>query len=72
MININRKPITMANRVGIRIGSGRPAGGINEATSELKLNLSELAREYTNGALDVLVKAMQSSQSESARTAGLY
>jgi|TARA_B110000902_G_scaffold241064_1_gene291083 hypothetical protein len=72
MININRKPITMTNRVGIRIGSGRPAGGINEATSELKLNLSELAREYTNGALDVLVKAMQSSQSESARTAGLY
>ena len=62
----------MASHGGMREGSGRPAGAGNKATSELKLNLSELAREYTNGALDVLVKAMQSSQSESARTAGLY
>jgi hypothetical protein len=37
----------MASHGGIREGSGRPAGAVNKATSELKLNLSELAREYT-------------------------
>ena len=53
----------------MREGSGRPAGAVNKATSELKLNLSELAREYTNDALDTLVEVMQSSQSDSARIA---
>jgi len=51
----------------MREGSGRPAGAGNKATSELKLNLSELAREYTKNALDTLVDVMQSSQSDSAR-----
>ena len=57
----------MASHGGMREGSGRPAGASNKATSELKLNLSELAREYTNDALDALVEVMQSSQSDSAR-----
>ena len=57
----------MASHGGIREGSGRPSGTVNKATSELKLNLSELAREYTNDALDTLVVVMQSSQSDSAR-----
>ena len=59
----------MASHGCIREGSGRPAGAVNKATSELKLNLSELAREYTNNALDTLVEVMQSSQSDSARIA---
>ena len=59
----------MASHGGMREGSGRPAGAGNKATSELKLNLSELAREYTNDALDTLVDVMQSSQSDSARIA---
>ena len=59
----------MASHGGMREGSGRPAGAVNNATSELKLNLSELAREYTNDALDTLVEVMQSSQSDSARIA---
>ena len=59
----------MASHGGIREGPGRPAGAVNKATSELKLNLSELAREYTNNALDTLVEVMQSSQSDSARIA---
>ena len=59
----------MASHGGIREGSGRPLGAANKATSELKLNLSELAREYTNDALDTLVEVMQSSQSDSARIA---
>ena len=59
----------MASHGGMREGSGRPAGVSNKATSELKLNLSELAREYTNNALETLVDVMQSSQSDSARIA---
>ena len=59
----------MASHGGMRKGSGRPAGAVNKATSELKLNLSELAREYTNDALDTLVDVMKSGQSESARIA---
>jgi hypothetical protein len=59
----------MASHGGMREGSGRPAGAVNKATSGLKLNLSELAREYTNDALVTLVDVMQSSQSDSARIA---
>ena len=57
----------MASHGGMREGSGRTSGAGNKATSELKLNLSELAREYTNNALDTVVEVMQSSQSDSAR-----
>ena len=53
----------------MREGSGRPAGAGNKATSELKLNLSELAREYTNDAFSALVGVMNTSQSDSARIA---
>ena len=59
----------MASHGGIREGSGRPVGAVNKATSELKLNLSELAREYTNDALETLVEVMKSGQSDSARIA---
>jgi len=59
----------MASHGGMREGSGRPVGAVNKATSGLKLNLSELAREYTNDALDALVNVMQSSESDSARIA---
>jgi hypothetical protein len=53
----------------MREGSGRPAGAGNKAASELKLNLSELARQHTNDALDTLADVMKSSQSDTARIA---
>ena len=59
----------MASHGGMREGSGRPAGAVNRATSELKLNLSELARQHTNDALDTLVEVMKSGQSDAARIA---
>ena len=59
----------MASHGGIREGSGRPVGAVNKATSELKFNLSELARQHTNDALDTLVDVMKSGQSDSARIA---
>ena len=57
----------MASHGGMREGSGRPAGAGNKAASELKLNLSELARQHTNDALDTLVEVMKSGQSDAAR-----
>ena len=57
----------MASHSGMREGSGRSAGACNKVTSGLKLNLSELAREYTNDAPGTLVEVIQSSQSDSAR-----
>ena len=46
----------MTSHGGMREGSGRPAGAVNKATSELTLNLSELAQfkaisffNYRNG-----------------------
>ena len=59
----------MASHGGMREGSGRPAGAVNKATSELKFNLSELARQHTNDALETLVEVMKSGQSDSARIA---
>ena len=59
----------MASHGGIREGSGRPVGAVNKATSELKFNLSELARQHTNDALDTLVDVMKSGHSDSARIA---
>jgi len=57
----------MASHGGMRAGSGRPTGAVNKATSELKFNLSELARQHTNDALDTLVNVMKSGQSDAAR-----
>jgi len=59
----------MASHGVMREGSGRPLGAGNKAKSGLKLNLSELAREYANDALDTLVEVMQSRQSDSASIA---
>jgi len=59
----------MVSHGGMREGTGRPVGAVNKATSGLKLNVSELAREYTSDALDTLVDVMKSSQSDSARIA---
>ena len=64
-----QEEINRASHGGMREGSGRTAGASNKATSELKLNLSEMAREYTNDGLDALVEVMQSSLSDSARIA---
>lgn len=55
----------------MREDSGRPAGAVNNATSEFKFKLSELAREYTNDTLNTLVDVMQSSQSDPVRIAAV-
>ncbi len=49
-------------RGGKREGAGRPAGAANKVTDELKA----LAREYTEEAVQALVKVMRESDSDTA------
>lgn len=57
----------MSKRGGNRPGAGRPQGRRNKATTEQKQTLEELARSYTETALNVLVEVAQHGQSEAAR-----
>lgn len=56
-----------STRGGRRPGAGRPQGGRSRATKQAKSTLSDLAREHTKTALDVLVKVAKTGESESAR-----
>ena len=59
----------MANRGGILIGSGRPAGSKNRATADIKEGLSGLAKNHTVEALGVIVELMHNSMSDNVRLA---
>ena len=59
----------MANRGGIRVGSGRPAGSKNRATADIKEGLSGLAKNHTVEALGVIVELMHDSMSDNVRLA---
>jgi hypothetical protein len=59
----------MANRGGIRIGSGRPAGSKNRATADIKEGLSGLAKNHTMETLGVIVELMHKSMSDNVRLA---
>jgi len=58
----------MADRGGIRLGSGRPAGSKNRATTDIKEGLSGLAKIHTVEALGV-VELMHNSMSDNVRLA---
>ena len=57
----------MAKRGGARPGAGRPKGSRNRATDQHKATLEELARSYTEVAIQALVNIAQAGESESAR-----
>lgn len=52
---------------GRRPGAGRPPGTLDRATKAQKGTLEELARQYTQTALDVLIEVARNGESESAR-----
>lgn len=58
-----------AKRGGKRPGAGRPAGARSRATKQMNASLSELAREHTATALNVLVEVAKKGESDSARVA---
>lgn len=56
-------------RGGKRAGAGRPLGAKSRATKEAKATLEELARSYTDRALNTLISVAEKSESDSARVA---
>ena len=62
----NQKGFKMSSgRGGKRAGAGRPAGRV----SEVKVRLSQLAREHSDAAFKTLVDVCENGTSESARIA---
>ena len=57
------------SRGGFRKGAGRPAGSINKSSSAQTERLSELAKTYTEEALETLVDVARNGRTDSARVA---
>lgn len=57
----------MAQRGGKRAGAGRPRGAKDRLTREAGATLSDLARQHTDAALNVLVQIATTGESEAAR-----
>jgi len=57
------------SRGGFRKGAGRPAGSINKSSPAQTERLSELAKTYTEEALETLVDVARNGRTDSARVA---
>ena len=55
------------SRGGCREGAGRPAGSANKSSPEQSQRLSELAKTYTEEALDTLVDVARNGRTDAAR-----
>ena len=54
-------------RGGYRDGAGRPAGSSNKSSPEQSQRLSELAKTYTEKALETLVDVARNGRTDAAR-----
>ncbi|MAV73257.1 MAG: hypothetical protein CBB81_02855 [Cellvibrionales bacterium TMED21] len=52
---------------GFRKGAGRPVGSTNKSSPELSQRLSELAKTYTEEALQTLVDVARNGRTDAAR-----
>ena len=55
------------SRGGFRKGAGRPAGSINKSSPAQTERLSELAKTYTEEALETLVDVARNGRTDAAR-----
>ena len=55
------------SRGGAREGAGRPLGSTNKCTSKQSQRLSELAKTYTEEALETLVDVARNGRTDAAR-----
>ena len=55
------------SRGGYREGAGRPAGSSSKCTAEQSKRLSELAKTYTEDALQTLVDVARNGRTDAAR-----
>ena len=54
-------------RDGFRQGAGRPSGSTNKSSPEQSQRLSELAKAYTEEALETLVDVARNGRTDAAR-----
>ena len=54
-------------RGGFRQGAGRPSGSTNKSSPEQSQRLSELAKAYTEEALETLVDVARNGRTDAAR-----
>ena len=54
-------------RGGFRQGAGRPSGSANKSSAEQSQRLSELAKTYTEEALETLVDVARNGRTDAAR-----
>jgi len=54
-------------RGGFREGAGRPSGSTNKSSPEQSQRLSELAKTYTEEALETLVDVARNGRTDAAR-----
>ena len=54
-------------RGGFRQGAGRPSGSTNKSSPEQSLRLSELAKTYTEEALETLVDVARNGRTDASR-----
>ena len=52
---------------GYREGAGRPSGSTNKSSAEQSLRLSELAKTYTEEALQTLVDVARNGRTDASR-----
>ena len=66
---MNQEEIKMSKHGGFREGSGRPLGASSKATQEAKARISDIAKEYSQDAIETLVDVMRNGSSDNARIA---
>ena len=57
----------MSSHGGFREGAGRPSGSTNKSSPEQSQRLSELAKTYTEEALETLVDVARNGRTDAAR-----
>ena len=57
----------MSSHGGFREGAGRPSGSTNKSSPEQTKRLSELAKTYTDEALQTLVDVARNGRTDAAR-----
>ena len=57
----------MSSHGGFREGAGRPSGSANKSSPQQSQRLSELAKTYTEEALQTLVDVARNGRTDSAR-----
>ena len=62
----------MSSHGGFREGAGRPSGSTNKSSPEQSQRISELAKTYTEQALETLVDVARNGRTDAARVSAAH